>query len=103
MTLEELKQKLREEPVVKFSFHKKDDSVRTTVATINEFLIPQNKLSKENEQKQNESNLKFYDVEKQGWRSLVYDCSTIQLEEINLKPWEELIKIVKNKRETDKK
>ena len=71
------------------------------MATLNEFLIPTNQVPKDKEEQTRNlgTNLKYFDVKKAGWRSLVYDCSTVVVdEEYNTAPWNELARIVSKMR-----
>lgn len=98
MKLEELKDQLKKQSVIKFTFNKKDNTTGEALATLNEFLIPKNKEPKNEQTRNLGTNLKYYDVKKQGWRSLVYDCSTIVIdEEFDTKPWDELVNIMTKK------
>ena len=82
LTLEQL-HRLLQNGIVKFSFLKRDGQRRITRATLNEQLIPQSHMPTNESKSVNSTNLKFYDVEKSGWRSLVYDCSTVEIIEEN--------------------
>jgi len=99
MKLEDLKKQLKEKTVVKFTFNKKDNSTGDALATLNEFLIPTNKVPKEEQTRNLGTNLKYFDIKKGGWRSLVYDCSTVVVDEdYDTSPWDELASIVSKKR-----
>jgi len=71
--------KLLSEGEVNFSFTKKDGTERIVKATLNENLIPKNHLPKEDTKKVNGSNQKFYDLDKNEWRSLSYDTKKVTL------------------------
>ncbi len=101
MKLEELKKQLKEKTVVKFTFNKKDDSTGDALATLNEFLIPIKQVPKDKEEQTRNlgTNLKYFDVKKAGWRSLVYDCSTVVVDEEYITDhWDELARMVSNMR-----
>lgn len=78
LTISELYQKLKGESAVQFSFVKKDGSTRNAVGTLNENLIPSEHKA-DDPGLSGSSNLKYYDLEKNGWRSLATDCSIINL------------------------
>ena len=81
LSLEQL-HRLLQNGIVKFSFLKRGGEKRITRATLNEQFIPQSHMPTNEPKNAVSTNLKFYDVEKSGWRSLVYDCSTVEIIEV---------------------
>lgn len=57
--------------VVNFKFNKKDGTVREAKGTINSELIPETQLSNRTSRTytHNPNVVKFFDIEKEGWRS----------------------------------
>ena len=78
--IETLRKSLYSENPIMFTFFKKDGSARTALGTLNENLIPEDQRPKDSSINVG-TNLKYYDVEKKGWRSLSYDVSTVQMME----------------------
>jgi len=67
---------------VYFSYLKKDGTRRNALGTLNPKCIPDEfRLDTSiNEDKHfNGTNLKYFDLEKNGWRSLSYDVSTVTI------------------------
>ena len=64
---------------IEFSFKKKDGSLREAKGTLNSEFIPESMLPKEDFVNKKSTNLKYFDLEKNAWRSLSYDCSTVSL------------------------
>lgn len=81
--MEEIKinalKELLDEHKVEFSFEKKDGSLRKAKGTLNSKFIPEAMLPKEDFVNKKSTNLKYFDLEKNSWRSLSYDCSTVSL------------------------
>ena len=65
---------------VKFIFDKKDGSKREAWGTLNEDLIPGEKKSMDEHLNPKASNPKYFDLEKNAWRSLSYDASTVDID-----------------------
>lgn len=65
--------------MVNFEYEKKDKSIRKAKGTLDIDLIPPKMLPQEEHTNVNAKNFKYYDIEKKGWRSLSYDCSTVKL------------------------
>ena len=78
--IETLRQSLYSNVPIFFTYFKKDGSSRTALGTLNEDLIPEDKRPKDSSVNVG-TNLKYFDVEKNGWRSLSYDCSTVTMME----------------------
>ncbi|MFA5153262.1 MAG: SH3 beta-barrel fold-containing protein [Clostridia bacterium] len=68
ITLDELKNLLHEGKV-SFEFIKKDGTNRKTLGTLKEEFIPAEKKPK-SESKRKSSNLRFFDLNKNAWRSV---------------------------------
>jgi hypothetical protein len=68
ITIKELRSKLRRGEV-RFSFEKKDGSIREAVGTLKESLIPAEHLPK-GEREPSPLVVNFYDLEKSSWRSM---------------------------------
>lgn len=71
MTVEELKEKLRE-GIVQFEYTKKDGSIRTAKGTLNLDLIK--KFGAEPKGTQTEISdavIRYYDINSEGWRSFI--------------------------------
>lgn len=64
-------------PVV-FSYIKKDGSMRNAIGTLNEKLIPE-EFKPKDASSNNGKNLKYFDLEKNSWRSLKIDCSIVTI------------------------
>jgi hypothetical protein len=69
--------KLLNEGEVNFSFTKKDGSERVTKATRNYDLIPED--HKPTNETEESTNLRFFDLDKEGWRSLSKDTKKVTL------------------------
>ena len=78
--IETLRRSLYSESPVMFIYYKKDGSQRTALGTLNENLIPEESKPKDSSINVG-TNLKYFDVQKKAWRSLSYDCSTVQMME----------------------
>jgi hypothetical protein len=81
-----LRENLKGSTPVYFSYLKKDGSVRNALGTINQKLIPlEFRFSKDelnpNFLIENElsTNVKYFDLEKNGWRSISYDVSIVSI------------------------
>lgn len=66
--LENFKNELNKH-VVEFEYNKKDGSTRKAKGTTNLDLIPENAQPKNSERNYNSDTVRYYDVEKEGWRS----------------------------------
>jgi len=78
--IETLRKNLYSEVPIFFTFFKKDGSSRSAYGTLNEKLIPEEFRPKDSSANVG-TNLKYFDVEKNGWRSLATDCSTVTMME----------------------
>lgn len=80
ISIEDLRKNLHGPEPVNFSYTKKDGSLRKAVGTLNEELIPDKMKPKDSSisEKYGE-NFKYFDLEKNAWRSLVTDCSLINI------------------------
>ena len=77
--VEDLRELLHERPTpVHFSYQKADGVLREALGTLNQDLIPADKKPKDSSINYG-NNLKYYDLEKNAWRSLVTDCSVLKL------------------------
>lgn len=72
MTIEQLKEQLHKGPV-KFSYRKKDGSVRTALGTLNGGFIPEEHLPKVEGQLPLPGIQKYYDLNSKGWRSFLIE------------------------------
>jgi len=79
VSINELQAELHSGSAITFSFVKKDGTTRDAVGTLSENLIPKEHLAKDDLNNSVSSNLKYYDLEKNGWRSLATDCSIINI------------------------
>ena len=64
---------------VKIEFTKKDGTQRSMLCTLNEAVIPTEKLPKSKEETSDSissETCRVFDVEKQDWRSFRWDCVT---------------------------
>jgi hypothetical protein len=78
ISLEELKSNLEGSTPVHFAYMKTDGTRRSAVGTLNPNLIPESLKPKETESKKvKTNNLKYYDLEKEAWRSLRLDASIV--------------------------
>ena len=78
ISIDELRTNLHGSSPVTFSYLKADGTIRNALGTLNEGLIPD--LMKPKDSSFNAGvNLRYYDLEKEGWRSLTQDCSMITL------------------------
>ncbi len=73
LTIDELRVTLQKDKV-HFEFTKKDGTLRKALGTLNEELIPNEKKPKAVSKS---SNLRFYDLEKEDWRSVWKDTAKI--------------------------
>jgi hypothetical protein len=78
ITQEELKYNLRGYVPVTFSYRKSNGEIRIATGTLNPSLIPEGKMPKETGKNMG-ANLKYFDLEKESWRSLTQDCSLIKI------------------------
>lgn len=77
--VEDLRELLQNRPTpVHFSYQKVNGTLREALGTLNQNLIPENKKPKESSINFG-TNLRYYDLEKDAWRSLVTDCSILKL------------------------
>ncbi len=67
---------------VSFIFEKKDGTKREALGTLKNDLIPEDMKPVENHLNPKATNPKYFDLEKNGWRSLSYDASTIDIKSI---------------------
>ena len=80
ISIEDLRKNLHGSTPVFFSYFKKDGTLRRAVGTLNEKLIPEEMRPKDPSTNANSgTNLKYYDLEKNAWRSLQIDCSLVQI------------------------
>jgi len=79
LSLEQLHEKLKSNQPIEFSFVKKDGTTRLVKGTLNDKLIPKKFLPNDFNILTAKSNFKFFDLEADGWRSLSYDTSTVEL------------------------
>ena len=78
ISIEDLRRNLQGGSPVHFSYFKKDGSVRNAIGTLNEKLIPEEMRPKDSSTNTG-NNLKYYDLEKNAWRSLYIDCSLVTI------------------------
>jgi hypothetical protein len=64
---------------VTFQFLKKDNTSRMAIGTLNEKFIPLDFLPKDSSSSKTSKNVKFFDMEKQAWRSLPSDCKAVTI------------------------
>lgn len=64
---------------VKFIFDKKDGSKREALGTLNEKSIPIEMLPKEDHVNAKANNFKYFDIEKNGWRSLSSETKEVEI------------------------
>jgi hypothetical protein len=76
---EELRKNLHRSTPCKFQFMKKDNTMRVAVGTLNESIIPEDMLPKDASANSKGNNLKYFDLEKNAWRSISQDCSLIEI------------------------
>ena len=69
---------LLREGEVNFSFTKKDGSIRNARGTLNFDFIPETQHPSGNNDKP-VNNLRFFDLENEGWRSLAADLQEVEL------------------------
>lgn len=80
--VETLHSNLQGSTPIYFAYYKKDGSIRNAFGTLNMDLIP-DEFHPKGEIKLNEevdftaSNLKYFDLDKNGWRSLPLDSSAV--------------------------
>lgn len=79
ISIEELQKQLHGSTGTHFSFLKKDGKFRHAFGTLNENLIPEELRPKDSSAHFNGDNLKYFDLEKNAWRSLSKDCSMIEI------------------------
>lgn len=72
--INELREFLRGQDPVHFSYRKSDGTIREAVGTLNPDLIPSKFAPKETSKNVGE-NLKYFDLEKEAWRSIQLDAS----------------------------
>jgi hypothetical protein len=72
MTIEQLKEQLHKGPV-KFSYRKKDGSVRTALGTLNGGFIPEEHVPKDAGYAAPDNVQRYYDLNSQGWRSFLIE------------------------------
>ena len=79
ITIEELRELLHGERAVEFTYIKKDGTNRKAVGSLNESLIP-TKDQDVTDSSSNivYSNMRYYDLEKNGWRSLSQTIETVK-------------------------
>jgi len=78
ISIDDLRKNLHGSTPVYFSYFKKDGSVRKAMGTLNERLIPEEMRPKDSSTNNGE-NLKYYDLEKNAWRSIHSDCSLVMI------------------------
>ena len=79
VSLEILKSSLQGSTPVNFSYFKKDGTLRNAVGTLHEKFIPEEMRPKDPSVNDLRSNLKYYDLEKKGWRSLPKGCLLVTI------------------------
>jgi hypothetical protein len=77
----ELREQLMARPTpVHFTYRKADGTIRDAIGTLRPGLIPVSKEPKSPNLNDNPSlNLRYYDLQKEAWRSLTQDCSIINI------------------------
>ena len=76
--LETLRKSLKGSTPVNFSYFKKDGGLRSAVGTLNENLIP-DAFKPKDSSLNNGENLKYFDLEKNAWRSLHSQCELVTI------------------------
>ena len=79
VTIDVLHSSLHGTTPVSFSFMKKDGTMRNAVGTLHMDLIPEGMKPKDSSANFVGDNLKYFDLEKNAWRSLSKDCSLVQI------------------------
>jgi len=85
--INDLRENLRGSTPVYFSYLKKDGSVRNALGTLNPSIIPlefqpdidPKDASFDLTERNHSTNVKYFDLEKNGWRSISYDVSTVSI------------------------
>jgi hypothetical protein len=78
ITIDEFRDMLRNSSPVTFQFFKKDNTARLAIGTLNEKFIPAEMLPKD-ASKNSSKNVKFFDLEKNAWRSIPTDCNAVTI------------------------
>jgi len=76
-----LRENLKGKLPFKFSFVKSDGKSRDAIGTLNEGLIPTEFAPKDASTHFNGSNFKYFDLEKNAWRSLNQNVKTVTISE----------------------
>jgi len=82
ITIEQLREKLHSDSRIEFTFVKKDGSDRNAIGTLNENLIPLEHHIVEDpstNSKKVSPNFRYYDLEKNGWRSISKDTKEVKI------------------------
>jgi hypothetical protein len=79
VTIDILHKSLHGSTPVIFSFIKKDGTMRNAIGTLHENLIPEGMKPKDPSANFAGDNLKYFDLEKNAWRSLSKDCSLVHI------------------------
>lgn len=79
--LETLRENLKGDSPVAFSYFKKDGKLRNAVGTLNPNLIPEEHRIKEKDSSSNTKrvNFSYFDLEKNAWRSLNKECNQVSI------------------------
>ncbi|MFW6281289.1 MAG: SH3 beta-barrel fold-containing protein [bacterium] len=77
LSISELREKLQKEEV-KFTFTKKSGELREALGTLNYNKIPEDKKPSE-DSNDKRTNLIYFDLDKNDWRSLPKDASTVEI------------------------
>ena len=64
---------------VQFTFEKKDGTKRDAKGTLREDLIPEDMKPLESYMNPKATNPKYFDLDKNAWRSMSYDTSTVDV------------------------
>ena len=78
ISIDEFRDMLRNGSPVTFQFFKKDNTARLAIGTLNEKYIPVDMLPKDSSGNVSK-NVKFFDMEKNAWRSIPTDCNAVTI------------------------
>jgi hypothetical protein len=78
ITINELKEKLKSSELIKFSYLKVNGELREALGTLNpNFILPE--FQPKDSSTNYGNNLRYFDIDKNGWRSISENCSNINI------------------------
>ena len=79
ISIEDLREYLRTSKSVEFEYEKTDGTKRLAHGTLSEMVIPEEKRPKKDSDFNAGNNLRYFDIDKDAWRSIASNIEEVEL------------------------